>query len=211
MNIRNTIAWVVLYGVVIIPFLGESNSSVKEKPVKEKLVAPITVDMQPFGDISTEKINYVYKELLKVYPNVKLKKAIPLPKFAFYEGRKRYRADTLINYLRQQTSTGHVTIGLTNKDISTTNEKIKDWGVMGLGYCHGESCVVSTFRLSKQDLLAQLFKTSIHELGHTQGLNHCPVKTCFMRDAEGKNCTNEEKEFCPKCKAYLVSKGWDLK
>ena len=81
---------------------------------------------------------------------------------------------------------------------------------MGLGLCPGNACIASSFRLSKTENMRQLFVISIHELGHTQGLSHCLLKTCFMRDAEGKNPTNEETEFCPKCKNYLVKRGWDL-
>lgn len=168
----------------------------------------IVIELQPFSGMPGEQVNYVYTELLKVYPYVELKKVVPLPQKAFYPPRNRYRADSLIDYLAGITADGHVTIGLTYKDISTTKDKYPDWGVMGLGFCPGKACVVSTFRLTKSDLLSQLFKVSIHELGHTQGLDHCPVKTCFMRDAEGKNPTGEEKEFCPKCKAFLVAKGW---
>ena len=102
------------------------------------------------------------------------------------------------------------TIGLTNKDISTTKGKFKDWGVMGLGFCPGKACVVSTFRLSKKETLDQLYKISVHELGHTHGLPHCTTKTCFMRDAEGKNPLKEETNFCPKCKLFLQTKGCTL-
>ena len=130
---------------------------------------------------------------------------------AYYPKRNRYRADSLINFLSKHTPDGHITIGLTTKDISTTKGAIADWGVMGLGFCPGKACIVSTFRLSKDQKLMQLFKVAIHELGHTQGLPHCSVKTCFMRDAEGRNPTNEEKEFCPTCKAFLISKGWQFR
>lgn len=129
---------------------------------------------------------------------------------AYYPARNRYRADSLLLYLKKQTPKGHVTLGLTSKDISCTNGDIPDWGIMGLSYCPGKASVTSTYRLSKKNLLEQFFKTSIHELGHAMGLDHCPVKTCFMRDAEGKNTTNEEKEFCPKCKKFLIEKGWNL-
>jgi archaemetzincin len=176
----------------------------------KKTVGQIVIDIQPFGEISKQRVDYVFEKLKAIYPNLQLKKAIPLPKTAFYEGRKRYRADSLVHYLNRNTPPGHVTIGLTVKDISTTKESIKDYGIMGLGLCPGNSCVASTFRLSKTNTNDQLFKTAIHELGHTQGLPHCPVKTCFMRDAEGRNRTDEEKEFCSKCKAHLVSRGWEL-
>jgi archaemetzincin len=177
---------------------------------QDKKVQPITIDIQPFSDISNEKVNFVYKELSKIYPNIIIKKPIDLPAMAYYKLRNRYRADSLIKFLRKKTKEGHLIIALTSKDISWTKGKIQDYGIMGLGLCPGQVCVASSFRLSKTGNLRQLFVVSIHELGHTQGLPHCPKKTCFMRDAEGGNPTNEETEFCPKCKAHLVSRGWAL-
>lgn len=146
-----------------------------------------------------------------MYSDIEIKKSIPFPRQAWYAPRKRYRADSLIKYLSTITPEGHLTIGLTTKDISTTNGNIKDWGIMGLGYCPGRSCVASTFRLDKTKRLEQLLKVSIHELGHTQGMPHCPVKTCYMQDAEGKNKMDTETEFCPNCKSVLVKAGWALK
>ncbi len=170
----------------------------------------ITIDIQPFNDIEDEYVNYVFEHIKNVYPSVQLRKKISLPITAFYNPRNRYRADSLIKYLKKRTIKNHITIGLTSKDISTTKGIHQDWGVMGLGYCPGNACVVSTYRLSKIDLFEQLYKVSIHELGHTQGLHHCEIKYCIMRDAEGKNIINEEKDFCPKCKKYLSDKGWNL-
>ncbi|MBK6521587.1 MAG: Zn-dependent protease [Bacteroidia bacterium] len=171
----------------------------------------IIIDLQPFDDLPKEYLNYVHAELKKMYSDIEIKKSIPLPKLAWYSPRKRYRADSLIRYLSRRTPEGHLTIGLTTKDISTTSGDIKDWGIMGLGYCPGKSCVASSFRLSKDKKLLQLFKVSIHELGHTQGIPHCPNKTCYMQDAEGKNKTDEEVGFCDKCKKVLVKAGWALK
>jgi archaemetzincin len=185
----------------------------EDSPRVEKKQLPIlktNIDIQPFKGISADIVNFVYSELRKVHPDVRLLKPIPLPKRAYYPKRNRYRADTLIYIMRGQTKDGRVTVGLTNKDISTDNGNIPDWGVMGLGYQPGKSCVVSTFRLSKRNLKEQYFKVAIHELGHTQGLPHCPNKTCLMTDAEGKNNTDKENGFCEKCKAFLIAKGWKL-
>lgn len=170
----------------------------------------IIIDLQPFTDIPKNYVDHVYTELLKIYPNINIKKTIPLPESAYYEKRNRYKADTIISLLKKQTAYGHVNMGMTSKDISHAKGNISDYGLMGLAYQPGKSGVVSYFRLSKKNTLEQFFKLTIHELGHTQGLPHCPEKTCFMRDAEGKNHTNEEKEFCVKCKAHLESKGWKL-
>jgi archaemetzincin len=140
-----------------------------------------------------------------------LRAAIPLPTAAFYSPRNRYRADSIINYLNGFGSADTVIIGLTGKDISITKGTTPDWGVMGLGFQPGNACVVSTFRLSKAQLSDQLYKLSLHELGHTQGLPHCKNKTCLMRDAEGGNHLGEETGFCQSCRSFLKSKGWLLK
>ena len=150
-------------------------------------------------------------ELKKVCARVIVNKPINFPSNSLYQGRGRHRADSLIKFLANQTKDGFVTIGLTSKDISTTKGNYPDWGVMGLSYRPGKSCIVSSFRLKGANKQEKLFKVSIHELGHTQGLPHCPVKSCFMLDAEGKDHLNEEIAFCPKCRAVLINAGWSLK
>lgn len=170
----------------------------------------LIISIQPFSDISPVLTDYVFKELKKVYPFSEVKQPIQLPKSAYYPSRNRYRADSLIGYLDRLNKSGHVTIALTNRDISTSVHGYADWGVMGLALRPGNACIVSTFRLSKSNLNNQLFKVAIHELGHTQGLPHCSDKTCFMADAEGGNPTDQETGFCPKCKARMQKKGWQL-
>jgi archaemetzincin len=168
----------------------------------------LVVQIQPFGNFPQEDLQYVYNAIKKHYPYVTLTKPLPLPKKAYYAKRNRYKADSLLTFLSSRTGEGEVIIGLTEKDISTTKDKVKDWGILGLGQCPGKSCVASTYRLSKEKRQEQLFKVCIHELGHTQGLKHCPVTYCFMHDEEGRNTTDEQTDFCPECKALLISKGW---
>jgi archaemetzincin len=172
---------------------------------------PITIALQPFNDLPKEDVTYVLNHLKQVYPSVKVLRAINLPRTAYYGPRNRYKADSLLSFLHKEVEPGIVIIGLTSKDISTRKGDVSDWGVMGLGMMPGQTCVISSYRLSKTNRQEELFKVAIHELGHTQGLPHCPVKTCFMRDAEGHNTTGEEKEFCSRCKSMLQSKGWNLR
>ncbi len=166
--------------------------------------------VQPFNDLSTIETEYIFKKLKLINQATILRSSLPLPTQAYYKPRNRYRADSLIKYLKVFGNSDTVVIGLTSKDISTTKGDKIDWGVMGLGYCPGNACVVSTYRLSEKNRLEQLYKVSIHELGHTQGLPHCVTKTCFMRDAEGENPLNEENDFCTSCKSFLKNKGWVL-
>jgi archaemetzincin len=174
--------------------------------------ATLTIIIQPFVGFPASSANLIAKQLKEMYSgNIVVNDAIPFPDNAFYAARSRYRADSLIKYLSSLAKDGQLIIGLTNRDISTTKDNYPDWGIMGLGYCPGKSCIASTFRLKGGNPLEKLFKVAIHELGHTQGLPHCPNQTCLMRDAEGKDHLDEEKEFCPRCKAVLIKAGWNLK
>lgn len=164
--------------------------------------------IQPYGSMDPGSTGFVYNELKKYYHNVSISATVPLPSSAYYLPRNRYRADSLIRILSRQAHHNEVIIGLTEKDISTSSGIYEDWGVMGLGYCPGKACIASSFRLSKKEKRQQLFKVAIHELGHTQGLPHCPEKFFFMRDAEGGNPTNDETGFCKSCSRYLQGKGW---
>jgi len=168
------------------------------------------IAIQPYSDIDSSLTKKLYRQIKTLQPETVLLPPINLPLKAYMASRNRYRADSLIRYLSQQTRADTVVIGLTGKDISTIKGKIRDWGVMGLGYCPGHACIISSYRLSAINLNTQFYKVAIHELGHTQGLKHCANKTCFMRDAEGGNPLNEETGFCDLCKKILIEKGWKL-
>lgn len=195
--------------LLIVLLLTYSCSEKKNIAVKEKTEkTAITILIRPFKNIKPETVAKVAEEIRRVYPNVTVQEAIDFPKNTFYKERNRYRADSIIKFLNKETKEGFVTIGLTSKDISATRGKIADFGIMGLGYRPGKACVASNFRLDKENSDKQFYKIAIHELGHTQGLSHCPEKMCFMRDAKGKNPTDEETDFCKKCKTFLINKNW---
>lgn len=179
----------------------------KQPPQTSPKIQPLTIAIQPLGNISESYCIDTYTELKEIVPNVVLAKRMSMPSKAYYAPRKRYRADSLIHWLRERTKPNQVFVGITMQDISTKKGNVEDYGVMGLGYCPGNACIVSSFRLKNKP---SFFKVVVHELGHTTGLPHCPVKTCFMRDAEGGNPTAEEKEFCSKCKDHLIKNGWHL-
>jgi archaemetzincin len=114
--------------------------------------------------------------------------------------------------LSTKTITGDtVYIGLTHRDISISKEKNGDYGIMGLGYLPGNACVISTFRLHKRNLEEEILKLSIHELGHTSGLAQFKNRSCFMRDAKGKNIFSELTSFCNSCSKHLKNQGWKIR
>jgi archaemetzincin len=201
---------IVIVGISfsVIGFSFGYSSWVYKKLVSEE--KKIIIQIQPFDDLPKSYLESVHADLKLVYSASESKKPSPLPETTLNHNKTRYRADLLIKYLSKRTDAGYLTIGLTTKDISTTKGKHQDWGVMGLGYCPGKSCIASSFRLKGHNKVNKLFKVAIHELGHTQGLPHCSVKSCFMRDAEGRDHLDEETEFCPKCRKVLVAAGWSL-
>jgi archaemetzincin len=170
----------------------------------------VIIAIQPFVDIPKENVDYVAQCLKKMYANVVVKAPIEFPKKSLNQDNTRHRADFLIRFLSAQTKPGYLTIGLTKGDISTTKNNDPDWGIMGLGLRPGNSCIASSFRLKGKNKMEKLFKVAIHELGHTQGLQHCPVNDCLMHDAEGRDRLDEEKEFCKKCKSVLINAGWNF-
>ncbi|MBL0357578.1 MAG: hypothetical protein IPP72_12170 [Chitinophagaceae bacterium] len=132
-----------------------------------------------------------------------------LPAFA-YQGY-RYKADSLLKFQTSLLPTSaESVVGITNKDISTSQGEHKDWGVFGLGYCPGKACVISVFRLKSgtyDQIKERFIKVVLHELGHNMGLPHCNANNehCLMNDAKGTGATvdKEKKWLCPNCQQLL--------
>jgi archaemetzincin len=130
----------------------------------------------------------------------------------------RFRADSIIRFQEQDRKEDYI-FGLTAADISTTKKdasgKIKepaykyaDWGIMGLAFCSGNSCIVSDFRLRSKNqslFLSRLKKVSVHEFGHNLGLPHCSNKNCVMTDAVESIATVDHAQLalCKDCKKKL--------
>lgn len=185
------------------------------KPENTKTI----ITIQPLNSFPKNLQDTVKQAIEKFYGfDVIKNKDINIPS-EFYTTIKspRYRADSIIHYLRttKPDSVNYI-IGLTTTDISTTKKdkkgnmkkpisKYRDWGIFGLGFRPGTSCVVSTFRLKHKEntiSISRLKKVAMHELGHNLGLSHCPNKNCFMQDAAEtiKTIDNVEINLCQDCK-----------
>lgn len=177
----------------------------------------IVVGILPYNNFPTVQLDSVKANIERYYgAKVYILPSRILPKSAFVNIKTpRYRADSLIAIQKRNLpySIDYI-VGLTNKDISVPkyeNGKIKkpewkynDFGVMGLGYRPGNSCVVSTFRLKTTNKLLfykRLEKVVLHELGHNMGLPHCDNPKCVMTSAAEKISTidNANASLCSNC------------
>lgn len=180
------------------------------------------VGIQPYEQFPKEKTDTIAKIIEKFYQI----KTVVLPTKILYKEAftnvksPRYRADKII-YIQNKNKIDSLDyiLGLTANDISITKKdkwgkvktptyKYSDWGIMGLAYCPGNSCIVSTFRIQHSNPkihFTRFKKVAVHEFGHNLGLPHCPDKTCVMTDAVESVTTIDHTKFalCDNCKNKL--------
>jgi archaemetzincin len=132
-------------------------------------------------------------------------------------------AEFAFNALRQQYHSTEILKKILQRPASET------WRVLGvteidlyipvLTFVFGEAqlsdggAVVSTHRLRQEfyglpsdpELLRErLLKESLHELGHTYGLRHCPDYSCVMSASNGvERIDLKQAEFCSTCTKSL--------
>lgn len=188
----------------------------------------VKLAVQPYGNflnqetaIATQVLDSFFNLDITVLPSKKLD-----PR-AFVNIKKlRYRADSIIKFQREyiKDDSFDYILGLTNKDISTTKkEKVhvdstyRDWGILGLAYRNGNSCIISTDRMNKYEepkkFGLRFKKVVIHEFGHNLNLPHCPNTSCVMTSAVEsiKNIDKARLAFCTLCvsKMNIKPKNYD--
>ena len=177
------------------------------------------LNIQPLGkELPSEDLVFVKQALVGIYNvQVRMLPRVDLPEQAYYEPRRRYRAEKILPFLLEKLpSDGDRILGLTGADISTDKGSIKDWGILGLANLGGRECIISAFRCYGQagertHARILLAKVAVHEVGHTMGLDHCTTKGCLMEDAGGlaRTC-DQEYDLCTRCQSVLRASGYAL-
>lgn len=186
--------------------------STHSRPGKKDIIG-----LQPLSQYSPERLQFIKKEVQDFYhsPVVILnQREIPAAFLNTSKG-ERYSADSIIKWLAHTAPDSiYKVVGITHKDIFTTKMELWHikkpestyavWGIFGLGYKPGPSCVVSDNRLQTTDNAKfhhRLRTVVIHELGHNLGLPHCPSDSCIMNDANEsiRSVDKSAENYCKKC------------
>lgn len=197
----------IFFVICIVSLSCENNNILDFTPQKTQ------VAIQPLGQFPKDILKEVQAGIDSMYDiESTILQSIDLPKQAYYPPRSRYRADSLIRHLKRIKSKEFDKIlGVTTSDISTTKGGYKDFGIMGLGFLPGKSCVGSIYRvqrgaISRKHLISRFRKVTIHELGHNFGLKHCTYDPkCLMQSAKGKATTIDKADeiLCKNCRRQI--------
>jgi archaemetzincin len=171
---------------------------------------PKIVYIQPLGSVEKADITLVSSAIERFYHyKCVIKPQLGFTKDILADSKTRYEANRILS----KYNTDDNLLILTQKDIACVNadRHVAEWGIFGLGYRPGTTCVISTFRL-KRNASARLFnsrltKVCLHEIGHNLGLKHCSSddKRCLMNDANGtiKEVDREQVFLCEKCRKVI--------
>jgi archaemetzincin len=132
------------------------------------------------------------------------------PEFAFNPLRRQYHSTEILKKILQMPpSETWKVLGVTEMDLYIPVLTF----VFGEAQLADGGAVVSAHRLRQEFygmpndpeiLHARLLKESLHELGHTYGLRHCPDYNCVMSSSNAiERIDLKRAEFCPHC-AQLI-------
>jgi archaemetzincin len=171
------------------------------------LSAQKIVYIQPLGNVPIQTLNVIKSSVENFYGyKCIIKPKVEFTKDILASSKTRYEAGKIL----KKFNTNKNLLIITEKDIAYKKGTINEYGIFGLGYRPGTTCVVSTFRIkrnvSKSIFHNRLIKICLHEIGHNLGLSHCNYhRQCMMNDARGtiKQVDEEKIWLCGNCKKMI--------
>lgn len=139
--------------------------------------------------------------------------SIPVPPESFEARRNQYNSTKILKEMLGDVPQDALKLlGVTDEDLCIP---ILTY-VFGEAQVGGTAAVVSLARLRQEHygltpdrplLLERLRKESLHELGHTFGLIHCPLRECVMYLSNTVvDVDTREGDFCRGCRTVVASK-----
>lgn len=169
------------------------------------------IGILPIGETDSAVISWIKENIPFAFPNAKciiIDETAPLREEAFDEKRRQYQSHAILNevqsYVTRKKSLNRI-LGVVDADIFVPRLNF----VFGEAVCPGKAALISLWRLKPEfygDIpngmlfFERTLKESVHELGHTLGLYHCPRSSCVMHFSNSISDTDAKKSlFCEKC------------
>lgn len=201
--------------IILSIVLGSCQQTTKpneKKKIKTERKVLQYINVLPLGKVDSNVLSAIKVGIEKFYRVTPIiEKEVPLTDDLSAKSRTRYEANKILSKFKCNKNL----LIITESDIAIKYKKhnSEEWGIMGLGYRPGKTCVVSTFRVKKNAsetlFKERLIKICIHEIGHNLGLPHCAFDPkCLMNDANG-TISQVDKEgvyFCKKCRRKLETR-----
>jgi archaemetzincin len=142
---------------------------------------------------------------------VKMGGILPIPPQAYSDKRMQYNSSRILSMLKPLRSRDVFRVlAVTDEDLYVPMLNF----VFGEADIEGGVAVISLARLRSEAygyppdsrlLFERAVKESVHELGHTFGIGHCPDSRCVMYFSNSLEDTDRKgSSFCPCCKGKLA-------
>ncbi len=138
---------------------------------------------------------------------------LSLPERAYHKARFQYRSSFILATVQAYASRierFNRILGVVNVDLFARGLNF----VFGEAVYSGKSALISLWRLraefygnlpDPQILAERSLKESIHEIGHTLGLKHCPLSSCVMHFSNSIYDTDRKRSlFCHDCYSEIM-------
>jgi archaemetzincin len=196
-----------IFLLTLVPFVTTFMVNEPVEVPEEKQI----VFVQTMGKVNQDDLNLVVSTISDFYNfEVIVKGQFPIMDSLKVKNTNRFQANRVLktSNIMNRDLDGKVLI-LTEYDICTDRKLNgvvhKNWGIFGLAGVNKQTTVISTYRM-KTNHTNRLTKVTVHELGHTLGLQHCHNdEKCVMSDAKGKgsNVDGTEIKLCLECKKHI--------
>lgn len=156
------------------------------------------VTVKPFGPVDAAALERI-RSVLGKFGDVEMAPPGEVPAGAYDARRKKYRAPELLDACKEEP--GHRVLAVTDVDLYVEGKTF----VFGYAFIRGRYAVISTARLrdgGAPRFLERVEKETVHELGHTLGLDHDANPACVMHFSRSLADTDRKgSRFCGTCEA----------
>jgi archaemetzincin len=139
--------------------------------------------------------------------------SLNMPPAAYDRARQQYDADLILDRVSYRITGEHKVLAVLPVDLYTPSQNLNF--IFGQAQLRGRVALVSIRRLDPKFykhppnpglLFERLVKESVHELGHTFGLNHCVDHGCVMSFSNSViDVDRKGPDFCKRCRRKLQS------